>query len=360
MFESPAAKPWCRLLASATSEIRVSAGAKQRPAPSEVMISAASTPLQRRHDGDHHHRHGADRQPDHVRQAAADAVGDAAGHRGKHRLQTGAGDEAGGDQPVAAAERVDPQRHQHLDRAEHHRGDGDEGGRLEHRPADQRRQRPRPGPALRARRLPAGARRRSRARTVITRTELKTISVPIEPAIAPSAGPSRAPATAVPKRGADHRAAIFLRRGRDQPGQRAGPDQRPGDPLDEAGAVEQEDLVGESEDEAGAAEQEQPHDHGALRPHPAGDEARRQRAQQRSRRIGGGEDPRLRLGQAEFVYVLRQQRRDRGEEGDVEEDHRRREEEQPAHPRIQSVRHSIAERSGRGGRAVECGGLESR
>ena len=41
MLESPAAKPWCRLLASATSESRVSAGAKQRPAPSEVRISAA-------------------------------------------------------------------------------------------------------------------------------------------------------------------------------------------------------------------------------------------------------------------------------------------------------------------------------
>ena len=44
MFESPAAKPWCRLLDSATSESRVSAGAKQRPAPSEVRISAARTP----------------------------------------------------------------------------------------------------------------------------------------------------------------------------------------------------------------------------------------------------------------------------------------------------------------------------
>ncbi len=43
MFESPAAKPWCRSLESATSESRVSAGAKQRPAPSEVTISAART-----------------------------------------------------------------------------------------------------------------------------------------------------------------------------------------------------------------------------------------------------------------------------------------------------------------------------
>ncbi len=43
MLETPAAKPWCRVLASATSEIRVSAGAKQSPAPSEVMIRPART-----------------------------------------------------------------------------------------------------------------------------------------------------------------------------------------------------------------------------------------------------------------------------------------------------------------------------
>ena len=43
MFERPAAKPWCRRLDSAISESMVSAGAKQRPAPSEVTISAART-----------------------------------------------------------------------------------------------------------------------------------------------------------------------------------------------------------------------------------------------------------------------------------------------------------------------------
>ncbi len=40
--------------------------------------------------------------------------------------------------------------------------------------------------------------------------------------------------------GADHRAAALRRRGADQPGQRARPDQRPGAPLDEASGVEQE------------------------------------------------------------------------------------------------------------------------
>ena len=40
MFVSPAAKPWCRPLASASSEISVIAGAKQSPAPSEVRSSA--------------------------------------------------------------------------------------------------------------------------------------------------------------------------------------------------------------------------------------------------------------------------------------------------------------------------------
>ena len=39
---------------------------------------------------------------------------------------------------VAAAEVVDPQRHQHLDRAEHHRGDRDERGRDQDRAAEDR------------------------------------------------------------------------------------------------------------------------------------------------------------------------------------------------------------------------------
>ena len=48
------------------------------------------------------------------------------------------------------------------------------------------------------------------------------------------------------------------------------------------------------------------------------------------------------LAQAEFGDVVGQQRRDRREEGDVEEDHRRGEKEQPAHRPIQSARAAFA------------------
>jgi hypothetical protein len=69
---------------------------------------------------------------------------------------------------------------------------------------------------------------------------------------------------------------FLLRRRRDQPGKGPGPDQRPGDPLDEPGGVEQGDLSGEAEDEARKPEQEQAVDDRFPRPHAAGDETRGQ------------------------------------------------------------------------------------
>ena len=63
MLETPAAKPWCRRLDSATSEISVSAGAKQSPAPSEVTISAASTAPRVCGERDRDHRHAQIESP---------------------------------------------------------------------------------------------------------------------------------------------------------------------------------------------------------------------------------------------------------------------------------------------------------
>ena len=158
---------------------------------------------------------------------------------------------------MAAAERVDPQRHQHLDRAEHHRGHGDERrralrtGRLSIVATTSRRPW-RSGTRASGRREAAKASAR-----VMTSTEPKT-------ELGPDRGRHRAERRAQQgagdrgaQRRADHRAAALLRRGGDQPGQRPGPDQRPGDALDEAGRVEQDDLVDEAEDEAGDAEQQQ-------------------------------------------------------------------------------------------------------
>ena len=274
----------------------VSAGAKQMPAPSEVTISAGE------HDAERLRRraiatiaHGADRQPDDERRAAADPVGVAAGDRRQHRLQRRPGDEAAGDQRVAAAERVDPQRHQHLDRAEHQRGDGDEGGRGQDRAAERSSRRPRAGPARSGARPRAGGRRRRRAPAA-------TPSTDAEDELGADCGRER------PERRAEQGAGDGASPARcrspsraapagavgDQPGQRAGPDQRAGDALGEAGGVEQGDLVGEAEGEAGEAEQQQAADDacGAARSGLA-TQPGRQRGEQGAGRVGGGEDPGL-------------------------------------------------------------------
>ena len=133
MLERPAAKPWWRPLRSAVSESVVRAGAKQTPAPSEPRNSATEHWPEGLGGGDPDHRAGADRDADHERGAATDPIRVAAGERGQARLQGGAGDEAAGDHDVSAAEFVDAQRHQHLDRAEHQRGHGDERRRGEDR-----------------------------------------------------------------------------------------------------------------------------------------------------------------------------------------------------------------------------------
>ena len=138
MLESPAAKPWCRLLDSATSEISVSAGAKQSPAPSEVMISAAEHAAEgcrQRRSRPSPRRRSRARPRRAARRPTRSEIRPASGARIASSAAPAMNPPA--ISAVAAAELVDPQRHQHLDRAEHHRGNGDEGGRLEDRAADQ-------------------------------------------------------------------------------------------------------------------------------------------------------------------------------------------------------------------------------
>ena len=85
------------------------------------------------------HRSRADPHPDDEGRAATHPVRVATGDRGKGRLDSGTGDEAGGDQRVATSELVDAQGHQHLHCAEHQRWDRDKAGRDEDRAADDRR-----------------------------------------------------------------------------------------------------------------------------------------------------------------------------------------------------------------------------
>ena len=69
------------------------------------------------------------------------------------------------------------------------------------------------------------------------------------------------------------------------------------------------------------------------RPHAGarGQPAARQRAEERPGRVGGREHARRRLGDAQLVDVVRQQRRDRGVEGRVDEDDGGGEQQQAAH-----------------------------
>src|ERR1700709_2687463 len=143
-----------------------------------------------------------------------------------------------------------------------------------------------------------------------TRTEPKTSSVPTEPASAPSAGPSRAPATAVPSA-----VPITLPRlssGAEVISQVSAPAQirAPAMPWVKRAASSRSSSATWPERTGGG---------------------------RRARRVGGGEDAGLRLAEPELVDVVRQQRRDRREEGDVEEDHRRGQPEQAPHAPIQSV-----------------------
>src|SRR5262249_55419333 len=114
------------------------------------------------------------------------------------------------------------------------------------------------------------------------------------------------------------------------------PDHRARGSLAEPGGVEEDDRVTEPEDQAGDPEQAEAADHRPPRPDPRREDPRRQGHGQRPRRGGALEDPGFRTAEVEFGDVMRKQRSDRRVERDVEENHRRGEDEQPSHHSIQS------------------------
>ena len=133
-------------------------------------------------------------------------------------------------------------------------------------------------------------------------------------------------------RRADQLAAALARRGADQPADRARPRRRPAEPLDEAGDVEDDDAVREGERERGRDQQSRGR-RTTVGAHaePRGQPAAGQRAEERPGRVRRREDPGAGLAEAELLGVGRQQRDDRREEDRVEEDDRRGEEEEAAH-----------------------------
>ena len=218
---------------------------------------------------DPEHPHGGDREPGDERRAAADPVRVAAGERRERRPRS----PAPTTKPpaitrVAAAEVVDPQWDQHLDRAEHQRGDRDEGGRRQHRPGDDRR-----------RGLGEASASPGRADSGVRQTSTANAGGDPEHGAEDDLGADlggkgaqrradQGAGDGGAERGADHRAAALGRRSGDQPGQRPRPDQGAGDALDEARGVEQHDALAEAEDDAGDPEQRQAGEHRAPRARP--------------------------------------------------------------------------------------------
>ena len=131
--------------------------------------------------------------------------------------------------------------------------------------------------------------------------------------------------------GPDHLAAALARRGGEQPREGARPREAAADALQEAGAGERPEAVGEREAEAREAHQRQADEDGAPRPEPCGRGSARQSADERAGRVRGDEhaDPRLR--EAERVLEVGEERRERRVEHRVHPDERADEEQQAAH-----------------------------
>ena len=150
------------------------------------------------------------------------------------------------------AELVEPQRRQHVERAEHQADEHDQ----PHRGPDPRlAQRAQHGPDRRRRPCGEAAPGVCSAHTSrpapASATALNTISGPRPTAAAPSTGPPSAPHDRRGHRRADQLAAALARRGADQPADRARPRRRPAEPLHEAGHVEDDDAARERERERG-------------------------------------------------------------------------------------------------------------
>ena len=268
------------------------------------------------------HRDAGGAEADEARQHAAVAVGEAAEVRAHRRLERAGGDERRADPGRAGAQLVEPQRREHVERAEHQPDEDDDphpGGdpRIaqagEHACASGCAAAP--GPTASAAPTPAARRPRSP-------TAVNTSSVPRLAAAAPSTGPSSAPTIA---------AAIAEPISSPRRSRGAAPTSQPSAPAHDAAepspwtkratssttmlfakanAIEERDQQHEAEHDGRA--------HAEPRRHPAAG----QRAEQRPRRVRRGEDPGAGLAEVELLDELGQQRDDRREEHRVDEDDR--------------------------------------
>jgi hypothetical protein len=154
-------------------------------------------------------------------------------------------------------------------------------------------------------------------------TEPKTGSVPIDAAVAPITGPSRAPAMAVPS-------AVPITLPRLSSGelvisQVSAPAQIRAPAIPWMKRAESSKTIWLTKPKARleTPSSSRPADDAAPRTDPAGEETGRQRGDQGAGGVGRREDPGFGLAEPQLVDVVRQQRRHGGKESDVEEDHRR-------------------------------------
>ena len=101
--------------------------------------------------------------------------------------------------------------------------------------------------------------------------------------------------------------------------------------LCEAGEVELPGLVGDAEEDRADPDERQPDDRGRFDTEPSGNEAARDRAEERTRGIRGREHARTGLAEPQRLGVVREQRSERREEQGVDEDDRARQEQKPPH-----------------------------
>ena len=157
--------------------------------------------------------------------------------------------------------------------------------------------------------------------------------VPTSSAIAPTTGPNSAPPTAAPM-------AVPIISPRRSGGASvasqampAGPGARPAQSLHEPGGVQDRRRRGPPEDQRGDPHERQPEQDGPPVAQVPGEQPARQRPDQGAQRVARHQDPRARLGQVSHVRVMRQQRRQRGEEHRVDQhEHAHEQQQHPQRP----------------------------
>src|SRR5581483_4169899 len=133
------------------------------------------------------------------------------------------------------------------------------------------------------------------------------------------------------ERAPDRRAAPLDGRRREEPGERAGPRERARAALQETGGIEQPGAVAETEGDGADGHDREADEDRSLRARTRGDDPAGHRADERAGRVRAGEHARAGLAEAELVRVVRQERRQRGEEERVEEDDGSRKKGEAAH-----------------------------